>query len=314
MKDPIILRRKDVLTPSAAKYWKDLFYRSVKIGTELEVAPPKGSDRPSFEAAVQQALNPSGSLDQLGLNGVLDVSPEHCGIEIRVIGRQPQFQAIRQQYASIMDVLLRNGARARPTCGGGGGGGGGLHFHILTPALAEAVPEIILANLWNLTRRYAPELKFLTSGGETRQGLCRHRQYNSHLEMVNHSPSLESMAEIQQALRASHVVPQHQNFFNLENSSFTAAGDVQPFHLEFRFPDADISPVSVTAKTFLFLAMLLRAVDLSQYGLIHVGYVTSWQRKKHLLNLLSNNDGDLATSDTSQSQRRDHRGTMPGWF
>jgi hypothetical protein len=161
------------------------------------------------------------------------------------------------------------------------------------------VPEIILANLWNLIRRYAPELKFLTSAGHKREALCRRRNHNSHLEMVRHSPGTMTMAEIQQILNDSQIVPKHQNFLNLENLGFTAAGEVWPFHLEFRFPDADLSPTSVTSKTFLFLALLLKAVDLSQYGIIHVGKIVPWRRKIALLNLLSNNEGNLATSDTS---------------
>ena len=292
MNDPIILRRKDILNPADNAYWKDLLYRVVKVGTELEVAPPKGCDRPTFEEKINQSLEPSGRFDQLGPKGVLDVTPEHCGIEIRVIGRPPHFRTLQNQYHAIMAVLLENGARPRATCG--------LHFHLLAPDLAEPVPEIVLANLWNLTRRYAPELKFLTSAGDNWQGLCRRRQYNSHMEMIRHSPGLESMAEIQQNLRASRVVPEHQNFLNLQHLGFNALGAVWPFHLEFRFPDADISPTSVTAKTFLFLAMALKAVDLSQYGVIHVGKMIPWRRKIQLLDLLSNNEGSLATSDTSQ--------------
>ena len=291
MKDPIILRRKDTLTVAEASYWKDLFYRTVKIGSELEVAPPKGCARPTFEGTVRGALSPSGCLENLGANGVLDVTPEHCGIEVRVIGRQPHFGALLKQYTKIMNALREARARPRPTCG--------LHFHILTPGLAEPVPEVILANLWNLTRRYAPELKFMTSGGESRDSLCRRRQYNSHLEMIRHTPSLESMADIQKSLHQSHAVPEHQNFLNLEHLQFTAQGAALPFHLEFRFPDADISPLSVTAKTFLFLTLLLKSVDLAQYGLIHVGKVMPWKRKVELLDRLSNNDGNLATSDTS---------------
>jgi hypothetical protein len=291
MKDPIVIRRKDSLQPAEAKFWKDLLYRAVKIGTELEVAPPKGSDRPTFETNIQKVLQPSENIELLGTNGVLDVKPEHCGVEIRIIGRQPHFTALLQQYQSITKSLREYGARPRPTCG--------LHFHLLTPGLAEPVPEIILANLWNLTRRYAPELKFITSCGETRQGLCRRRQYNSYLEMIWHSPALETMAEIQMNLKKSRIVPEHQNFLNLEHIRFTESGAILPFHLEFRFPDADISSYSITAKTFLFLALTLKAVDLSQYGLVHVGKITPWKRKIELLELLSNNEGNLATSDTS---------------
>lgn len=291
MKDPIILRRHDALLPTEASYWKDLLYRVTKVGTEVEVAPPKSSTRQAFEETIVATLSPSGSFENLGQNGVLDVRAEHCGIEIRVIGRHPHFRALQRQYRGLMNTLLEQGARVRPTCG--------LHFHLLTPTLAEPVPEIILANLWNLVRRYAPELRFLTSGGDSRGALCRRRNHTSHLEMVRHSPATMHMSEIQAELKASRVVPEHQNFLNLEHIRFTENGAVLPFHLEFRFPDADLAPTSVTAKTFLFLAMALKAVDLSQYGVIHVGKIAPWRRKIQILDMLSNNDGNLATSNTS---------------
>ncbi|HEB65624.1 MAG TPA: hypothetical protein ENJ02_08795 [Chloroflexi bacterium] len=291
MKAPLIFRREDTISPLQADYWKDLLYRVVKIGTELEVAPRKGAKRPAFEEAVRRDLSPSGSLERLGKSGVWDIQTEHCGIEIRIIGRQPYFRALQQQYTDIMQVLKKHGARPRPTCG--------LHFHLLTPGLAEPVPEIILANLWNLVRRYAPELKFMNSAGSSRNALTRRRNHNSHLEMVRLSPGSMSMKAIQQTLKASRPVPEHQNFLNLEHLSFTPRGDVLPFHVEFRFPDAHLSPTAITAQTFLFLALALKAVDLSQYGILHVGKTVSWQRKVEILNLLSNNDGKLATSDTS---------------
>ncbi len=291
MKDPIFLRRNDILLLDAASYWKDLLYQVAKIGLELEVATPKGCDRPTFETTLTELLAPSGTLSSLGVNGVLDIAKEHCGVEIRIIGRQPHFRALQRQLLVIMNALLQQGARARSTCG--------LHFHLLTPGLAEAVPEIILANLWNLVRRYSPELRFLTSGGDARNALCRRQNFTSHLEMIQHSPATMRMPEIKQTLKESELVPEHQNFFNLEHVQFNPQGAVTDFHLEFRFPDADFSPTSVTAKTFLFLAMLLKSVDLSQYGVIHVGKIAPWRRKTYLLGILNNNNGELATSDTS---------------
>ena len=212
MKDPIFLRRSDLLSLSEAIYWKDLLYQVTKIGLELEVAPQKGCNRPAFEAALAKLLAPSGRVDSFGLNGVQDVSKEHCGVEVRIIGRQPHFRALQKQLKIIMEVLLQQGARPRSTCG--------LHFHLLTPGLAEPVPEIILANFWNLVRRYAPELRFLTSGGESLQALCRRRNYTSHQEMVRHSPATLHMREIQNLLKQSALVPEHNNFFKPETCLF----------------------------------------------------------------------------------------------
>jgi hypothetical protein len=171
---------------------------------------------------------------------------------------------------------------------------------VLAVGLAEPVPEIILANVWNLTRRYAPHLRFLTSAGDQMTALCRRRNYTSHLELVRHTPGVMSMAQIQQALRESRTVPEHNNFLNLEHIVFNEDGSIRVFHYENRFPDADLSPTSIVAKAFLFLAILLKAVELSQYGVIHVGKIHEWRRKCQLLDWLSNNDGNLATSDTSR--------------
>jgi len=291
MKEPIIFRRDDCLSHEQAMYWKDLLYRTVKVGTEIEFALPKGVKKDDFLPPLVEALQPTGDLNSLGRYGVLGVVSEHCGVEIQVIGRQPYYSALVRQYRDILQPLIKQGIRARATCG--------LHYHLLTIGLSEPVPEIILANVWNLTRRYAPHLKFLTSAGDRMEALCRRRNYNSHLEMVHLTPGVMSMQEIQRRLRESQRAPEHQNFLNLEHVTFTDDGAVRDFHLEFRFPDADLSPTSITSKAFLFLAMLLKAVEMSQYGVIHAGRVQEWRRKVELLDMLSNNDGNLAASDTS---------------
>lgn len=293
MQDPIILKRRDTLSYDEAHYWKDILYRVVKIGTELEYAMPMGVRREAFENPLIEALNPSGSYEHLGPNGVLDVQREHCGVEIRVIGRHPNFMRLRDQYRSITKSVHDLGGRVKTTCG--------MHYHLLTPGFAEPVPVIILANLWNLVRRYSPELKFLCSTGNKREALCRRRNHNSHLEMVKLSPVTMSMPEIFQTLKQSKQVPMHQNFLNLEHIRFIDDDQkIKPFHLEFRFPDTTLSANAITAFNFLFLSLLLKAVDLSQYGIIHVGNVKEWRRKIEILNLLNNNEGNLACSDTSQ--------------
>lgn len=290
MKEPILFRRQDTLSHEQAFYWKDLLYRTLKIGTEIEFALPKGVRKQDLLPALTEALQPTKDLTLMGKHGVLDIVSEHCGLEIQVLGRQPYYPALYKQYRGIFD-LLPEGIRARPTCG--------LHYHALTIGLTESVPEIVLANIWNLVRRYAPALKYLTSGGDQMTALCRRRNHNSHLEMVRLSPGSLTMQQIHQHLHDSKVVPEHQNFLNLEHIRFDQEGAVRDFHLEFRFGDADLSPISITAKTFLFLAMVLKAVEMSQYGVIHVGRIREWRRKEELLNMLSNNDGPLATSDTS---------------
>ncbi|MCI5224597.1 MAG: hypothetical protein D3924_18505, partial [Candidatus Electrothrix sp. AR4] len=215
---------------------------------------------------------------------------EHCGVEILVIGRHPHWDALLEQYQRIILPLLSEQIRMRPTCG--------LHFHILGTGLAEEIPEIILANFWNISRIFAPGLKFITSGGENRQGLCRRRQHNAHQEFMRLSPEKYSMREIQSILKQSLVVPEHQNFFNIEHVRFNDEGNISNFHLELRFPDGDLCPTSITAKTFLFWLMLLKAVEISKFGLLNLTTPYLFQRNRELMDMISNNNGKLATSDT----------------
>ncbi len=114
MKEPILFRRDDTLNHEQALYWKDLLYRTVKIGTEVEFAMPKGVRKDDFMPVLVEALQPTRDLTNLGRYGVLDVIGEHCGLEIQIIGRQPYYPALLQQYHDLF-ALLPPGIRARPT-------------------------------------------------------------------------------------------------------------------------------------------------------------------------------------------------------
>ncbi len=290
LKGPTIIRRSDALPDEEADYWKETLRFGTRIGTELEFVPNYGGKSGTFVNLLAEELAPSGVNDWLGENGVLDVVKEHCGAEIRLIGRYPHFVRFRKQHNHILQTVRRLGGRVTAACG--------FHFHLLAPHLGEPVPEIIAANLWNLTRRYAPELKFLTSAGADRDSICRRRNHNSHREMVRLSPAVMSMAEIAEKLDKSSVVPVHQNFLNLEHMRFTDTCDIELFHIENRFPDAHLVPLAITSTAFLFFAMLLKSIDLSRHGLVHVGTIESWRRKQRILQLLSNNEGKHASSDT----------------
>ena len=242
LRGPTILRRSDALSDEDADYWKETLRFGTKIGTELEVVPTYGGNSAQFVETLEAELAPSGQNDWLGKYGVLDVETEHCGAEIRLVGRYPHFVRLRKQHRHIIQVVKSLGGRVTSACG--------FHFHLLAPHIGEPVPQIILANLWNLTRRYAPELKFLTSAGAGRESICRRRNHNSHMEMVRLSPAVLTMKKITRILHGSSVVPVHQNFLNLEHVRFTALDDIENFHVENRFPDANV--VRGTSSYFVY--------------------------------------------------------------
>lgn len=293
----LFIKRNNILSDEEAAYYRDFLYRTVRIGTELEIAVPKGVKRPLFQKQLEYHFLPGGSIRKPGRFGVYQVEKEHCGVEIKILGILPYWDILYSQFFNTISYVLSKGGRVKSTCG--------LHFHVLITEKRTRIPEIILANVWNITRRYAPFLKFLTCTGETIEGLCRRRNHNSHLEFVKLSPAVYTMKEIKEILDKSEIVPKHQNFLNLEHLKFDKNGDIIKFHYENRFPDMDLSPTSIVAKYFLFLAILLKAAEISKYGVIHAGRYPEWRKKVELLNKLSNNDGDLATSYTGALTQED---------
>lgn len=76
---------------------------------------PRGVRKDDFLPALIEALQPTRDLYNLGRYGVLDLISEHCGLEIQIVGRQPYYAALAEQYHQILD-LVPVGVRARPTC------------------------------------------------------------------------------------------------------------------------------------------------------------------------------------------------------
>ena len=69
-------------------------------------------------------------------------------------------------------------------------------------------------------------------------------------------------------------------FLNLDNTRFDRNGDVQTFHVEFRHMDMIPSPSIVAASAILYFGMLMKAVELSRWGLLEIGDDESLKQAK----------------------------------
>ncbi len=273
-------------------FWKDILYRLIKIGIELEFAPARGTIKKDVMPRLVKALSPTHDLDHFGKLGIYDVVSEHCGYEIQVIGRYLCFFDILNQITRIINIVKNFKLRVRPTCG--------LHFHFLVPDnLPKPIPSVIGANILNLTIYFAPALKFISSAGASQDVLCRRRNHNSHREIMLHDASETPIWKIVEKIENSTTVDKHQNFLNLEHVRFDENYQMEIFHYEFRYHDMDIIPITIVSKAFLNLALLMKAITISEFGIFRLGDKYTKERRVKLMDRLSNNDGDLATSDTS---------------
>ena len=266
------------------------------MGIELEVLDPPelGLERTLEE--LRHQLKPSFDNRRIGESGVLTVSRELKGLEVKVVGRVPIYDHFVSQISTILEILRQKGCEPSGACG--------MHNHLLAVNIGFDLPTIVLANIWNLTRWYAPALRFLTSCGPSRGQLTRRCAYCDHTLFVSLDPVEREMADIKKLIDESDEVRAHNNYLNIERISFAGPEVVSAFHYEYRFPDMDMSPISVVSKSFLFCAIAFRAVELSKYGVLALD-AEAFSRRRQLLDLLSNDGGEQLMSDTTRLTEAD---------
>jgi hypothetical protein len=210
---------------------------------------------------------------------------------VKVIGQVPIYAHFIRQIQTIIEALREMGCRPDGSCG--------MHYHLIAVNTGYELPAIVVANIWNLTRWYAPALRFLTSGGTAVQTLTRQCAYCDHSLFMALDPVKVGMAEIKDRTERSAEPKAHHGFLNIQRLRLAGDDIVSALHYEYRFPDMDMSPISLVSKAFLFCAIAFRAVELSQYGLL-APEPQELARRRALLDALSNNDGPKHMSDTSR--------------
>ena len=131
----LFIKRNTMLSEEEAAYYKDLLYRTVKVGAELEVAVPKGVKRSLFQEQLEYFFLPGGEIGKPGRFGVYQVEKEHCGVEIKILGILPYWDILYSQFSDTISFVLNKGGRVKSTCG--------LHFHVLLPEKNMIIPENI---------------------------------------------------------------------------------------------------------------------------------------------------------------------------
>ena len=84
-----------------------------------------------------------------------------------------------------------------------------------------------------------------------------------------------------------------------------SGNNVTRFHVEFRFPDGSDSPAQVVSQMFLFRALLMKAVELSQFGVLKVdSNREKWNKKKQAVVLLQGDSESISLVGTEPGDAR----------
>lgn len=269
-------------------YWKMMFNKILKVGEEFEVVVPQDRSVDAMFSKFYSEFSPTQSLSNVGEYGIYDVKPDGSvpnGMELITVGRRFNWKVFYDMNKRIMDKFQENEFYTTHHTG--------MHIHLLAGysergdrELERDVPELILANYYQLHRIFAPELYFIASGGVTRHALTRYILFRR--PPFDYTPMTKSMNEIQNGMNEKYGKYQ---MFNLNPVRFNNR-NVSRFHVEIRHPDTHLSPAYATALVALEVAMLNKAIELSQCGIISMKQ-EEYDTRKNLFDKFAN----LGTGD-----------------
>lgn len=271
---------------------------------------------------IRDKLRPTGRVDLAGKSGTFDVTTDGSlrggGLELISTGRRPTFHTLYAMVKGMLDSAKEQGAYIDERCG--------IHMHLLTGyyqmsgnkyfanELERPMPQVILANLHQLVRRYQAALVWITSCLETKEAMTRWEKFRIGIQDL--SPMEMSMSELKkvQYERCCNYGNGKYGFLSYsgkklaERTKFNSNGDIEIFHVEFRAPDACWNPLAIASWAYLIYAALIRAVDLSVYGVMEYAQSPEEAARiereyKALCNNCPTNWDGPRTSDTSGAHK-----------
>ncbi|MBD3260776.1 MAG: hypothetical protein GF334_03730 [Candidatus Altiarchaeales archaeon] len=238
-------------------------------------------DPESVRREMRDLLTPTGTLGQVGASGVLEVKKDNSlmyngGIEVPTVGRRIHWNSFYNMCKNIIDPIVENGGFVNERCG--------QHYHVLAgyfqgpekiSDLEEPLPEIVLANLHQLHRRYELAMFWIMSAGASMESLTRWARFRQSI--FRFSAVRSKMSRVQRELAQNIIcmggAPQNGKYASVAYHfcEFDGKGDVETFHIENRIADGCLSPAVAASWAMLCYALVMKAVRLSQYGIMEVG-------------------------------------------
>ncbi len=270
------------LSSEEVRYWKKFFLGNLKVGVEIEFDCI--GDRSRFRDQFIAKLGNGSEGFNFGKYGIKNLASDGSvprGWELKTVGRRLDFLNLYIQYKLYYDVFDGK-ATVSPNCG--------LHNHILidyvdnSTSLEQDVPGIIFRNFCQLMRSFAPEFVWLTSTVKGDDYITRYEQYCMAEQLYSHTPVNKDAKNYAQILNNGG----RYRFINTKY--FRSTNDsISRFHLELRFPDGSIYPAQIASQNILWGAVLLKAIEVSEFGVIDTGTPSEWATTKELYGRIRNN-------------------------
>ena len=252
---------------------------------------------------IADTLKPNNSYGRISKSGICNITVDGSllgdhGVEIITCGRRVSYNEFFKMAQQVIKESRSRGAYLNERCS--------LHMHALASyygksgryrdasipceinELERSLPEIILVNLHQLVRRYQNAMTWMMMGLSSEEHMTRWEKFRRsvlHVDAKNNK-MYEVICNI-----ANNTSRPKYSWINYNNIGFDKSGDVDVFHVEFRAADGLYSPSAVAAIACMYYALVIKAVDISRYGVLDID--DSWLKQAlKVKDAILNNNGD----------------------
>jgi hypothetical protein len=233
---------------------------------------------------ITNEMCPSGSYGAISKTGVHSITTDGSlkgkkGIEIITVGRRVDYWEFYKMSKNIIDATVSKGGYTNERTS--------IHMHLLAAyygkmfpneresgvpnqinELEKPLPKIILANFHQLCRRYQNAMTWMTTGLDDPDRLTRWEKFR--VSVLDISAILNSMAQVKDMV-SSNAGGGKYGWVNYNYTTFDKNGDVNRLHLEMRSAECLLSPSAVAALACMYHALMIKAVEISRWGVVEVG-------------------------------------------
>jgi hypothetical protein len=277
----------------------------------------------AIRKAVSNKLCPNNSYGIVSKFGVNSITTDGSllggkGMEVITTGRRVDFWEFFRMSKQIIDESVSRGAYVNERCS--------IHMHLLgayyhklvengdavgIPSkineMEKSMPEVIMANFHQLCRRYQNAITWLTMGLDNPKHMTRWEKYR--VSILEISAILGKMQDVAHKVESNSGGNKY-GWVNYKYSQFDEKGDVSRFHVELRVMDGILSPSIISAISCLYYALMIKAVEISRYGIMEIGDEEWMGRAKEMKNSILNNmkgwnDGDRFSDTHNAMKYRD---------
>ena len=266
--------------------------------------PNKSPD--AIRQKITKELSPTKSYGLVNHSGVHSITTDGSllgqkGLEVITVGRRVDYWEFYKMAKKIIDSAVEKGAYLNERCS--------IHQHVLASyygkipkqeikvpdgiptnikELEKDMPEIILANFHQLCRRYQNAMTWMTMALDTPESMTRWEKFRvSNLEI---SAVINSMVTVKEKV-SRNAGGNKYGWANYNYTDFNKDGFIRRLHVELRVSDGVISPSAVAAMACLYYALMIKAVEISRYGVLEVGDDNWMSRAIEIKNAMLNGVG-----------------------